>query len=253
VSPVGPARPVTNAQDGSVAARLRDSAVRASSYGSLSAMPQAVDVVTVVDTLDLLADLAASAHRAGKFIAPDALVDVLALAMAAQPDGAAERQAQRRAQHEQLVADGLAQPEPRWLAAVHAQVDAIHLHAAAEQTMTLGQLVDVLEQQDPAALVRYAGAGLEGQAPSEIASWRGSYADLALDHEPDTEITCRALLGVLQRAVGREFTGYKGGDFTMSRETPVWVDNWGEYSGHRGICRVEVQDDAVLLHLQVTE
>lgn len=32
---------------------------------------------------------------------------------------------------------------------------------------------------------------------------------------------------MLRSAVGAAFEGYKGGVFTMSRHTPVWVANYG--------------------------
>lgn len=40
--------------------------------------------------------------------------------------------------------------------------------------------------------------------------------------------------------IGKTFTGYKGGDFEMSRRTPVWVANYGN-AGNTGI--VGIHDD----------
>ncbi len=65
--------------------------------------------------------------------------------------------------------------------------------------------------------------------PTSLDSWRGSYDELALDytHEGE-ELTATKFLELLKSAVGKNFTGYKGGGFTMSEATPVWVSNYGE-------------------------
>jgi len=34
----------------------------------------------------------------------------------------------------------------------------------------------------------------------------------------------------LKEAVGKTYTGYKGGEFTMTRDTAIWVDNYSCYS-----------------------
>lgn len=49
-----------------------------------------------------------------------------------------------------------------------------------------------------------------------------------------------AFLQMLKGAVGKTFMGYKGGDFVMSRQTPVWVANYGD-AGHTAV--IGVVDD----------
>lgn len=46
------------------------------------------------------------------------------------------------------------------------------------------------------------------------------------------------LIEMLEGALGKQFTGWKGGEFTMHRDTPMWVANPGNgYStGVVGIC-----------------
>ena len=65
--------------------------------------------------------------------------------------------------------------------------------------------------------------------PNAIDSWRGSYDELALNYTDEgEEMKVSAFLGLLKSAVGKRFTGYKGGEFVMYETTPLWVSNYGE-------------------------
>jgi len=74
--------------------------------------------------------------------------------------------------------------------------------------------------------------------PTKIDSWRGIYAELALNwrqypdyaQQTDTPLKAKGFLELLKCANGTEYTGYKGGTFRMSLSTPVWVDNYGHSS-----------------------
>ncbi len=75
--------------------------------------------------------------------------------------------------------------------------------------------------------------------PTVLASWRGSYAELALgyrltrydaaDQDKGRFGDCFAdkLLEELKGAIGKTYEGWKGGDFVMDADTPVWVSNQG--------------------------
>lgn len=64
--------------------------------------------------------------------------------------------------------------------------------------------------------------------PKSIDSWRGSYDELALGFETDGEpMTVTEFLAMLMDANGKEFIGYKGGEYAMNRATPIWVARWG--------------------------
>lgn len=77
--------------------------------------------------------------------------------------------------------------------------------------------------------------------PNSIDSWRGIYRELALNFSfEDDRMELPAFIEMLQGADGETFTGYKGGDFTMSRHTPVWVANYGN-SGNTAV--IDVVDD----------
>lgn len=85
--------------------------------------------------------------------------------------------------------------------------------------------------------------------PTRLSSWRGSYDELAIEymdgdearelyaarqknkvknHKLIKEPSVTEFLAMLNDAVGKEFTGYKGGEFTMGLNTPIWVANSGD-------------------------
>jgi len=83
--------------------------------------------------------------------------------------------------------------------------------------------------------------------PTHLMSWRGSYEELAIGFSEDDEApTLEKFLGDLKSALGKEFTGYKGGEFKMDRLTPVWVANYGN-SGETGVSGVEDRECNVIL------
>lgn len=105
--------------------------------------------------------------------------------------------------------------------------------------LTLGEMIlklepivarqgEVIEKYKEEAKVEYDFGRL---FPTTIDSWRGSYAELALDYTEDdskSEMKVSDFLQMLKDAVGKTFEGYKGGDFTMNKRTPVWVANYGK-------------------------
>lgn len=80
--------------------------------------------------------------------------------------------------------------------------------------MTLGKLIDVLESMDRNTPVNLGHPN----------SYRGYYSDLALK---PCDATVQDLLNECRSAMGRVFYGYKGGEFIMHQNTPVWVASWG--------------------------
>lgn len=99
---------------------------------------------------------------------------------------------------------------------------------AAIEPMTLGALIDALEAMPPEEGIEFDFGYMR---PTTLDSWRGVYAYLALGYEGAGAITVADLLTNCCEAVGAYFDGWKGGSFLMSRETPIYVDNPGEYSG----------------------
>lgn len=103
-------------------------------------------------------------------------------------------------------------------------------------TILLGELIAQLEKLPADGEINWAFASLPITA---VDSWRGVYAELALGwgenrrRDQPALRTVGELLQNLRAAVGRTFEGYKGGQFTMGLGTPVWCDNYGEYTQTR--------------------
>lgn len=104
----------------------------------------------------------------------------------------------------------------------------------AETQMTLGKLIDVLEQLDPKRMVLGLG---------ELDSYRGYYCDLAF--EPTAEARSVAdLLAACRKAMGEVFTGYKGGKYVMGRNTPLWVSPYGQVDDDR-LMALDTEQDPI--------
>lgn len=89
----------------------------------------------------------------------------------------------------------------------------------AKSQMTLGKMIDALAAMPADAQV----AAIHGPQ-----SYRGYYCDLAF--EPADEGKTRPaseLLAECRFAMGGVFEGYKGGEYQMGRNTPVWVASYG--------------------------
>ena len=86
----------------------------------------------------------------------------------------------------------------------------------AETQLTLGALIDQLKTMGNTPIT---GLG-------ELMSYRGYYSDLAF--EPvEQAVPASALLADCKDAMGQEFTGYKGGEYVMGTNTPLWVAPFG--------------------------
>ncbi len=122
---------------------------------------------------------------------------------------------------------------------------------ANSDQLTLGELILKLEpivakQKDRTdeATVHY---DFEYLFPNSIDSWRGSYAELALNYMVDgTPMKVTDFYNMLKETVGKEFTGYKGGEYIMSRQTPIWVANYS-HSGNTAVIDVVDNDYVVVI------
>jgi hypothetical protein len=115
--------------------------------------------------------------------------------------------------------------------------------------LTLGKLIEKIEHfakrdkdrpKEEMALVKY---DFEYLFPTDIDSWRGSYAELALNFKTygdgggSKPLTTVEFYKLLYEANGETFTGYKGGDYKMGNDTPIWVANYG-HSGDTAVIDV---------------
>jgi hypothetical protein len=96
------------------------------------------------------------------------------------------------------------------------------------EQMTLGVLIDALSKMDADKNITFDFGGFYAH---RVQSWRGAYEELAIGYAKYGESgaqTVGELLARLTAAVGATYEGWKGGDYTMERSTPLWVANPGE-------------------------
>lgn len=109
-----------------------------------------------------------------------------------------------------------------------------------ENQLTCGKLIEQLGSADPKALVKFD----DGRSPGELHSYRGFYQDLGV--EPcKTEITVEQFLQELNNCLGKTYRGYRGGDYVMTKDCPVWEANWG--STGRVLLGIEITENLVTL------
>lgn len=127
----------------------------------------------------------------------------------------------------------------------------------ASNQMTLGEMIikleaiieamkikekDRPEYQDPEVQFDF-----EYLRPTGLSSWRGSYAELAIEFDSQGKwIKASEFLAMLKEAVGKEYTGWKGGEFVMGRSTPMWVANPGN-SGNTGVYNISCNGYSVII------
>ena len=160
--------------------------------------------------------------------------------------------------------------------------------------LLIGELILKLEQVKNKKLPLFID--LMDKRPMGINSWRGSYCELAIETESlgcyNTDIveyeskefdyktykhksigkenpTVEEWIGVLKEAIGKTFTGYKGGNYLMSKNTPVWLAEYGNssfkiddkpideenYSNYKSVYFVDVKEekDKVYLITKINE
>ena len=91
---------------------------------------------------------------------------------------------------------------------------------------SIGNFIDDLKKFDPKAHISIPPFNLY---PTGFDSYRGYYSDLALEYDTENKfITVGELLKKAEDCIGKTFTGYKGGEFTMTKDTTLWIGNYGE-------------------------
>lgn len=121
---------------------------------------------------------------------------------------------------------------------------------ARSKQFSLGKLIAEMEKcgvskRDGYAKILYFDFG--SAIPTELSSYRGAYNELALGYGllkdiPESQrVTAPQLLDKLKEAIGKTYSGWLNGEYTMSKNTPIWVANPGE-NGHTGI--VGIIDDS---------
>lgn len=101
--------------------------------------------------------------------------------------------------------------------------------------LTIGEAIQQLESaiQESDQIRPLAVFGFCGMAPCALSSYRGYYDHLAIEYAMDEQCSAQVLLEKLRAALqpGNTFDGYKGGEYQMHANTPLWVDKWGQCTG----------------------
>jgi len=111
--------------------------------------------------------------------------------------------------------------------------------------LTLGQLIKRLEKMPKKQpILTSAGAGVQG-----FISYRGYYEDLALTPAPGPTWTASQLLKASKKVIDTELTGYKGGEYLMTKNTPLWFAGYGSL----GEAVMDLTPDGVLVTRDLEE
>jgi hypothetical protein len=105
-----------------------------------------------------------------------------------------------------------------------------HAVAGAECILSLGGLIRALADSPGSNIVKVATRGRLFN-PGDVGSYRGYYSELYIDYTEASERTVKSLLKNLRKAMGKTFTGYKGGEFTMGSGTSIFVDQYSMCDG----------------------
>jgi hypothetical protein len=103
---------------------------------------------------------------------------------------------------------------------VQAMLDGMSAQLQKERSttqMTLGKMIAALE-----AMV----TDKQVQRLAHLHSYRGYYSDLAFELRDGT-MSAQELTGLCRAAMFRVYQGYKGGDYLMGENTPMWISDYG--------------------------
>jgi len=120
--------------------------------------------------------------------------------------------AEERSLLEQLIYSGVAEMKQK--------------EFAQKPIRILGEVILLLKDAPPSDTVKL---DFTDHNPRRLGSYRGYYEDLSLEYGTENPpMTVEQLLKMFEGAVGKTYQGYKGGDFTMSAKTLIWVAPYGD-------------------------
>ena len=78
-------------------------------------------------------------------------------------------------------------------------------------------------------------------------SWRGSYNLPAIEYySGDSGCSVDSAIEDLQEIDGMEVSGYKGGDYTLNKEDPLFIANYGESNNCTAIVDIVESDEFII-------
>lgn len=121
----------------------------------------------------------------------------------------------------------------------------------AKYQLTLGKLIKSLESSNQRATVECTN----GISPGAPHSYRGYYSDLAFELNDPTVVNLKVkdFLAVCRKVLDTTLEGYKGGDFVMDADTPLWLSAWGEADDVAMMDVMRKDDETVLIVVKSLE
>lgn len=110
------------------------------------------------------------------------------------------------------------------------------------EIMDLGTLTDIVLACPVGTIVMTD----MGESVSNPHSYRGYYEQLAVEPSGQENTLSEVFGAELDAVIGTELEGWKGGEFYMDTDTPVWLSHEGTYSG-RAIIGAELRGNILVL------
>ena len=111
----------------------------------------------------------------------------------------------------------------------------------AEQ-ITLGVLIELLQR---APQEDYLFFDFSHLIPCGLNSYRGYYDDCAIGFKEEGLALVCDFTDYLLSKIGTTMTGYKGGDYKITKDRPLWAANYG-YTGSTIITGVDVDIHTII-------
>ena len=115
----------------------------------------------------------------------------------------------------------------------------------ADYQMTIGGAIIALDKLPQDKRIAYS----DGKAPREAMSYRGYYSDLAFDDQDAA--TVGEVLAQLEKIHNTELEGYKGGEYMMGDDTPIWRSEYGSASSIAWMDFVDTPDAVLIVTKQI--
>jgi hypothetical protein len=129
------------------------------------------------------------------------------------------------------------------------EIARLRCSASPREQWTVDRLATALAQEKGDALV-YIEHSDGAKFAGVLSSYRGYYEQLAIEFDALPQTVSQLVLR-LRGQVGETVTGYKGGKYRISNDTPVWAAGWGECG--EMIVGVDSRDGRVTLMTEVED
>jgi hypothetical protein len=120
---------------------------------------------------------------------------------------------------------------------------------------TLGEIIDFLKSlnapDDTNVEFDFCWA-----SPQSTCSWRGAYEELAIVASFSSDgikCTLKSFIEMLEKSLKEVFEGWKGGEYKMTRETPVWITDAPGHNCKNVITGISYYNEEVILHTDICD